>query len=106
MTLAMSLTPGWSIKTRTDEGEVHIYHPKLASTDMPMEDFCAMVEYVLTNTDLMRSDPRIELVKRIAFDLILAPGYNTGRQRYDYRAAAKSAPKKAKKKVKKRGGKS
>lgn len=102
MSLEMSLTPGWSIKTCADDCRVHIAHPKNSFTDMPMEDFCAMVEYVLMNTDLMKNDPRVELVKRISFDLILAPGYNAGRQRYDYRPTNKIETKKAKKKGKKR----
>lgn len=102
MSLKMSLTPGWIIKTCSGENKVNICHPKLSFTDMPMEDFCAMVEYVLTNTDLLRDDPRIDLVKRISFDLILAPGYNEGGHRYDYKIYDKSEAKKAKKKGKKR----
>lgn len=36
-----------------------------AEIDMSMDDFCAVVEYVMTNTNLDPEDPRLELQKRI-----------------------------------------
>jgi hypothetical protein len=35
----------------------------LGDYQIPMEDFCEMVKYVLTNTDLEPEDPRLELLE-------------------------------------------
>lgn len=32
---------------------------------IPMEDMCYAMEYILTNTDLYKDDPRIKLVEKI-----------------------------------------
>lgn len=45
-----------------------------------LTDFCALVEYVLTSTDLMAVDPRLELLRKIA-ELNVVEGYNPGGKR-------------------------
>lgn len=37
----------------------------LGEYEIPLDDFCKLVEYVLTNTDLDANDPRLELVDKI-----------------------------------------
>lgn len=38
---------------------------QLGDYSIPMDEFCILVEYVLTNTDLDPDDPRLELVNKI-----------------------------------------
>jgi len=45
-------------------------------------DFCALVEYVLTNTDLADDDPRRELVRHIK-TYKEVDGFNQGNKRFD-----------------------
>ena len=33
--------------------------------EIPMDDFCCLVEYVMTNTDLFPDDPRFKFIERI-----------------------------------------
>ena len=49
--------------------------------EISLEDFCCLVNYVLTNTDLHKDDPRIPLVEKIK-NLQLLPGYNPGGTRF------------------------
>lgn len=44
---------------------------------IPMDDFVCMVEYVLTNADLSKDDPRIGLVERIK-QMHQVEGHNPG----------------------------
>ena len=46
-------------------------------------DFAALVLYVLTNADLAKDDPRIELVQKIG-QLKIADGFNAGYSRFAY----------------------
>jgi hypothetical protein len=48
--------------------------------DIPMEDFCALIEYALTNTDLFPDDPRLKLIEKIK-QADIAEGYNPGNTR-------------------------
>jgi len=47
----------------------------LGDYEIPMSDFCAAIEYVLSNTDLDPNDPRIGLVERIQRSNMVQ-GYN------------------------------
>jgi len=50
--------------------------------EIPMGEFCDIVRYVLTNTDLRTlEDPRVNLVETIKSFTCL-PGYNKGAKRY------------------------
>lgn len=51
------------LKTSSRPSEHNIVH--LGDYEISMEDFAEMVEYVLTNTDLLPNDPRITLVGRL-----------------------------------------
>jgi len=53
------------------------------TTEFSMDDFCDMVSYVMTNTDLAKNDPRPELIKRLN-KLITVDGYNKGNKRLQY----------------------
>jgi hypothetical protein len=48
--------------------------------DIPLADFCCLIEYVLTNTDLIENDPRLKLIDRIKH-MYKLPGYNKGNER-------------------------
>jgi hypothetical protein len=47
----------------------------IGDCEIPMSDFCFLVEYVLTNTDLDDGDPRIGMVERIRRAKVV-PGHN------------------------------
>ncbi len=47
---------------------------------IPMAAFMTIVMYILTNTDLVESDPRREFVERVK-SMQLTPGRNQGGQR-------------------------
>jgi hypothetical protein len=70
------------IKAKTTRPEVvWIYTPQSGpdgvDVNISIEDFCELVMYVLTNTDLTgEDDPRLLLLKRIN-RLYRAPGFNT-----------------------------
>ena len=48
----------------------------LGDYDLSIEDFGAMVEYVMTNTDLVENDHRLELLRTLQ-KLEVVPGWNT-----------------------------
>ena len=48
---------------------------KIGNTEVSMRDFCDLVEYVLTNSDLEKNDPRVSLIARIA-NLNVVEGFN------------------------------
>lgn len=54
------------------------------SIDIPMKDFVLLVQYVLTNTDLNKDDPRLALVEAI-METAVINGYNEGHKRLDIR---------------------
>ena len=47
----------------------------IPAIQIPMDDFCVVIEYVLKNTDIDPTDPRIKLIERIK-KLKLIPGHN------------------------------
>lgn len=47
----------------------------LGDYEIPMEDFCELALYVLTNTDLDPNDPRLQLVNRVK-SLRVIDGFN------------------------------
>jgi hypothetical protein len=51
--------------------------------EIPLDDFCALVEYVLTNTDLKKNDPRLALIEKIKQTKII-PGLNKGGTRIGF----------------------
>ena len=53
-----------------------------AEIDLSMGDFCFIVEYVMTNTDLNENDPRIKLQKKVAGMRIVA-GFNDDGHRFE-----------------------
>ncbi len=54
----------------------------IGQEDVGLEDFCELVKYVLTNTDLLPHDPRTELVKKIRKAKV-THGYMKGKKRYE-----------------------
>lgn len=54
----------------------------IADHAVGMEDFCELVKYVLTNADLVKNDPRLELVEKMR-SLIFVEGYNPGGRRME-----------------------
>jgi hypothetical protein len=54
---------------------VHLYNSDKVNFDIPMSDFCSLIEYALTNTDLFPNDPRLKLLERIKQATIIE-GYN------------------------------
>ncbi len=63
------------------QGVMTGYMVFIGEYEVSMEDFSAMVLYVLTNTDLEENDPRIELVKNIK-NLMITTGWNEGGVRF------------------------
>lgn len=49
--------------------------------DIPLWEFCEIVRYVMTNTDLKSKDPRRFLLKRMK-SLTIEEGHNEGGERY------------------------
>lgn len=67
MIMAVSGMPGTNtIKLYDNQNEMEI----------PMEDFCSLVEYALTNTDLLPDDPRYKLMYKIREKALVVEGYN------------------------------
>jgi hypothetical protein len=52
----------------------------IGQEDIGLQDFCALAEYVLTNTDIIPNDPRLPLIEKIK-GMKLVDGYTQGRQR-------------------------
>jgi len=52
----------------------------LGDCAITMRDFVLLVEYVMTNTDLMPDDPRLRLIRRMISMCVVA-GYNPGSSR-------------------------
>jgi len=52
---------------------------------IPAEEFCKIVEYFLTNYDLVKDDPRLKLVEFVK-GLQEVEGYNDGRRRLEYQS--------------------
>lgn len=64
-------------KTYPFDDKVNIYglRPSRApSLEIPMADFCELVLYALTNTDLRPDDPRLDLIEKIK-SMKKIPGY-------------------------------
>lgn len=59
------------------KGEAEI---RIGDCYLSFPDFCDMIMYVMTNTDLEEGDPRLSLMDRIA-NLREAAGHNAGRTR-------------------------
>lgn len=53
---------------------------KFIGAELTMGDFCEMVKYVMTNTDLNSDDPRLELVRWVS-ELKQVRGYNINAKR-------------------------
>lgn len=70
-------------KTRLPRGEPGI------NLEIPMDDFCELVKYVLTNNELAENDPRLPMVEFVR-KLKVVPGYNYG----NYRLATVPEPEK------------
>lgn len=50
--------------------------------EISLEDFCVLTYYVLTNSDLMPEDPRLNLIERIK-KLQITEGFNPGESRLE-----------------------
>lgn len=57
-----------------------LIYGKDTNIEMVMSDFCCLVEYALTNTDLLPDDPRLKLLEKIKQATII-DGYNQGNTR-------------------------
>ena len=72
------------ITTEAREGGLHIYKTSAGLyLIIGMQDFCELVKYVLTNTDLLPADdPRLALVQELgAANIRTGEGWNPGRTR-------------------------
>ena len=61
-------TPNVTVKTEFFDNSVNIYYRGETSfdIDIPYEDFCCLVEYVFTNTDLKDlNDPRLKMLLKL-----------------------------------------
>lgn len=83
MSLILSASGNISCKTQSNANGKGILWGQisLGEYDVDIEDFCEMVRYVLTNTDLSEYDTRKNLVNWIN-SLEEVPGYNEGNIRY------------------------
>jgi hypothetical protein len=61
------------------DNNLNISHENI-DIDINQEDFCALISYFLTNTDLVENDPRLELVKAIK-KYKIKEGYNKNNKR-------------------------
>ncbi len=59
----------------------------LGMYEISMEDFAAMVIYVLTNAELGPDDPRLELVRRVRTMQVI-DGYTLGKRRLELESVA------------------
>lgn len=81
MSLELSFTKPHPIEAKTYPslmpvaGELKRF-VQLGDYSIPIDDFCALVEYVLTNTDLDQDDPRLDLVEKIKH-LKVVDGFQT-----------------------------
>jgi len=75
-----TLPEGLTVKTFGHDQTVY-FNATGIQIEMSMSDFCDMVAYVLSNTDLMPSDPRRELLARITSGQKVR-GYNEGGHRF------------------------
>lgn len=79
--LSLSYPKGLSAKTQgvklpvTGRGHERKQLLMLGDYEIPMEDFCELALYVLTNTDLDKDDPRVALVDRVRA-MKVVDGYN------------------------------
>ena len=71
------------LQSKDGKATVHLGTYMSPIVEIDMEDFCALVEYVLTNTDLNENDPRLALIENIK-NLRPVPGYNDGGKRLGY----------------------
>ena len=65
------------------EDGLHIYLPSAGYLKLGMQDFCELVKYVLTNSDLLPADdPRLALVQELGAEHVrTGAGWNPGRTR-------------------------
>ena len=77
---------GLEVKTYGLESMPHV---RIGDYEISMKDFRYMVEYVMTNTDLEKNDPRIDLKESIT-SMNLVNGYNFEGKRYGFKADRKS----------------
>ena len=92
MSLVLNASPHTSPKVEVStssiggmQGKVHLAILKQAGPQMceiGIEDFLCAAAYVLTNTDLVENDARIEFQKWVS-RLQSVDGYNKGNQRLD-----------------------
>ena len=69
---------GLEVKTYGIESLPHV---RIGDYEISMKDFRYMVEYVMTNTDLLPDDPRISLQESIE-NMIVSDGYNPDGKRF------------------------
>ena len=83
--MSLFLSASGNIECKTESGSVGrgILHGNIyiGDYDVDIEDFCELVKYVLTNTDLSEYDVRKDLVHWI-HSLDEVKGYNDGDVRY------------------------
>jgi hypothetical protein len=53
----------------------------IGDEEIDIKDFCILVEYIFTNTDLEDDDPRIVTANHIK-NYAIAEGYNSGNKRF------------------------
>jgi hypothetical protein len=65
MSLRLEVDTDETVEVKTwDPRKVFISTPA-ADIEIGIKDFCSLVEYVLSNTDLIKDDARLALVKKI-----------------------------------------
>ncbi len=77
--MSIMFSNGLGVKTWGD-GLVRIIGPK-TNLNIPMQVFLRMAEYLLTNTDLEKDDPRPAFLERCR-GAELKDGWNEGGKRY------------------------
>ncbi len=80
LSLDIDTVPKGLVVTSHYQGHVTLDADNGHDIHIGMKDFVALVEYVLTNTDLMENDPRLELVM-FCKELKQIPGFNANAKR-------------------------
>lgn len=76
LSLDLGTKPHGTVAVTDFDGE----YVGVADLQISTADFCQLVIYVLTNTDLQPNDPRLHLMNQIA-KLNVIPGHNPGKAR-------------------------
>jgi hypothetical protein len=76
MSLVLEDSPSGTgkILAKTFDASKVLLHGQENSLEIDSKDFCVLVLYFLTNTDLVENDPRLDLIEKVK-SLKQIPGY-------------------------------